>query len=448
MKGRFLKKTNRGKRWIISFLSILAAGIVIAPFIWVKSDALVPGVYINGINVGGKNREELESLMADKNEELKKGKLILTRGEVEETLPYGDLHVHYDQSSLQDAMALGRTGNLFEKWYDRWHILWNGQASHMEAVYDTDALQSYIKNLEKTYEKPPHNAYPTFKRDGSVTFSKGRPYLKIKTDELTSSIDKYLTNGESGKMEIPVSEEKDPNMSVSEAKEINRVLGCYSTSFYPEKNRSKNIELAAKSLNGVFIRPGEVFSFNKTTGLRSFANGYLEAPVIINGKLEPGSGGGVCQVSSTLFNAVLLSGLEVTQRTCHYSPVSYVPMGRDATVAEGSLDFCFRNHLKHGVYIYTEYTAGQVTIWILGNENDQPSHVDITQTKEETLPFKTITKIDPSQAEDKKEEPGHEGHNVTIVQKVKWADGRTYQDSFFSDYEAVDTVITYNKDPS
>lgn len=116
-------------------------------------------------------------------------------------------------------------------------------------------------------------------------------------------------------------------MTKEAAKEINAVLAEYTTTFYPGGNRSRNIEIAANSISGRYIAPGVSFSYNQATGSRSSANGYLEAPVIINGKVEPGTGGGVCQVSTTLFNAVILSGLAVTERTCHYSPASYARSG-------------------------------------------------------------------------------------------------------------------------
>ena len=86
-----------------------------------------------------------------------------------------------------------------------------------------------------------------------------------------------------------------------------------------------------------------------------------------------------------------------------------------------------------------------MSVFILGNKADKPSYINLLKTQDETLPFKTVTKIDPSQKEAKKVEEGHEGRNVTIRQIVRWADGRTYQDSFLSDYEPVDTVITLNK---
>ena len=103
--------------------------------------------------------------------------------------------------------------------------------------------------------------------------------------------------------------------------------------------------------------------------------------------------------------------------------------------------------MKHGVYIYAVYEPGAVTVRILGNQEDKPSFVEIARKSDEILPFKTVIRVDPSLEEDKKVEEGHEGHNVLVTQSVKWADGRIYHDSFYSDYEPVDTVITYKVKP-
>jgi len=426
--------------------AVFLLGAAAAPFIWVKDDAVVPGVRINGMKAGGMTREELSSFFSGKNRELSAGKLELSKGElVHEEWSYKDLNVRYDEKSLEEAMAIGRQGSILKKWKDRWEVLLTGKAAHIDASWDEKTVEKKTAELLEKYEKPAVNAYPSFHKDGSITFTSGRPYLKIIKEDLDLSIRTVLRTGEAGKVEIPVSEETKPNMSPEESREIDTILGQYTTYFGGDTNRSSNIRLAAESISGTYLKPGADFSYNQATGSRSAENGYKEAPVIINGKLEPGSGGGVCQVSSTLFNATLLAGLEITERTCHFSPVAYVPIGRDATVADGYLDFRFINHLKHGIYVYAEYVPGQVSVFILGNKEDKPSYINLLKTQDETLPFKTVTKIDPSQKEAKKVEEGHEGRNVTIQQIVRWADGRTYQDSFLSDYEPVDTVITLNK---
>lgn len=426
---------------------VLAALVGGAPFLWGMPDRILPGVSAGGEILSGKSREETEEWIDGKNEALRQEQLVLVRGNLEEKISFSEMKVHYAEDNADRLFLLGREGGLFREWADRWMILLRGKDLALHAEYEEDVLQKKIAGLEKKYGQPPHNALPAFHQDGSVTFSAGKPYLKIEKEKLLSLLKERLSEGKSGTVEIPVAEEKFPDMTDDEAKQVNRILAQYTTEFYPEENRSHNIRISAEAISGCYIKPGDMFSYNQATGSRSKEKGYKEAPVIVNGKLEPGTGGGVCQVSTTLFNAVMLAGLEVTSRSSHFSPVSYVPEGRDATVAEGIIDFCFRNDLKHGVYIYAVYVPGAVTIYILGNEEDVPSFVSIREEKNETIPFREIVKTDPLQKEEKKIEEGSEGRFVRISQNIRWKDGRTWHDTFDSDYEPVDRVITYRKMP-
>lgn len=131
-----------------------------------------------------------------------------------------------------------------------------------------------------------------------------------------------------------------------------QVYGSYKTSFNPgERNRTINLKLAAAAINGQVIQPGKTFSFNKTVGPRTKERGYLEATIFVGGKKEQGLGGGICQVSSTLYNAVLASKLKIVERHTHSLPVTYVPTGKDATVSYGYLDFRFQNNKTYPVKI-------------------------------------------------------------------------------------------------
>lgn len=133
---------------------------------------------------------------------------------------------------------------------------------------------------------------------------------------------------------------------------INKCIASYSTSFSSSPyTRSNNINVSSHSINGSFLMPGDVFSFNSVVGERSKERGYMAAPVIINNKFESGMGGGVCQVSSTLYNAVLKSGMETVERSGHSLPVAYVDEGFDAVVNWNNLDLKFKNNLNNPVYI-------------------------------------------------------------------------------------------------
>lgn len=437
---------NNISKKIAFSLGIGFAIILGAPFAWGMGENAMLGLRVNGIPVGGKNKSELETFLIERNERLKNDKITLQSGKVREELPFSRYKAIYHADEIDHMLSLGREGNLWQQWVDRWTILFKGKGYMLKTSYDEKALQKDVKELEAKYGKPAKNAKPIF-NGNTVTFEEGRPYLKIKTDELLKKLERDVERGVEVTEEIPVAESVLPDMTEEEAKKVNRVLSKYTTYFYEDENRSTNIRIAAEAISGVYLEPGETFSYNESTGKRSKENGYKEAPVIVNGKLEPGTGGGVCQVSSTLFNAVMLAGLKVTEISCHYSPVSYMPIGRDATVAEGYIDFKFKNNLTSGVYIYAVYEPGAVTIYMLGNQVDKPSDVEISTISDEVVPFKTIEKIDPSLKVEKEVDEGHEGRNVLIKQSVKWADGRTYEDTFFSDYEPKDTIITYQKKP-
>ena len=164
--------------------------------------------------------------------------------------------------------------------------------------------------------------------------------------------------------EIPI-EEAQPPVTDADLASVDSILGEYSTHYYPGA-RGQNIAIAAGKLNGAFIRSTGTFSFNDTVGARTRDAGYQTAGVILDGRPAQDIGGGVCQVSSTLYNAVLLAGLKTTVRTSHAFPSSYCPPGRDATVADGLLDFQFQNQLAHGVYLLASANGTDLTIYVLG----------------------------------------------------------------------------------
>jgi vancomycin resistance protein YoaR len=142
-------------------------------------------------------------------------------------------------------------------------------------------------------------------------------------------------------------------------------IGQYVTFFNPRnKNRSHNIALAAKAINNYVVLPGETFSFNQVVGKRTRDKGYLQAPVIVKGELSEGIGGGICQVSSTLYNAVDQAGLHIVKRYSHSRHVPYVPPGRDATVSWYGPDFAFQNKYAYPVLIRASSYSGRMVVTI------------------------------------------------------------------------------------
>ena len=156
------------------------------------------------------------------------------------------------------------------------------------------------------------------------------------------------------------------NLKKTSANEYGRVLSSYATKIAGgDVNRLHNIKLAAKAMDGTILMPGEEFSFNERIGPTGKTRGFLLARIFVKGQDKKGYGGGVCQVSSTLFNAAEMAGLEITERHPHSKKVKYVPEGRDAATSYGGIDLKFRNNFNFPVYIrsYTDRDSVVVSVF-------------------------------------------------------------------------------------
>ena len=179
---------------------------------------------------------------------------------------------------------------------------------------------------------------------------------------------KKILENDSEQYEIPLKITK-PNVTMEQigAEAFPNKISFYSTRYDGgDVNRSTNLELACEKINDVIVLPGETFSYNKTLGERSKAAGYKTAKVYENGEVVDGIGGGICQISSTLYNAVLKANLEIVERRNHQFITSYVEEGRDATVAYGVTDFKFKNSRKYAIKIKASASNGVATIEIFG----------------------------------------------------------------------------------
>ena len=177
------------------------------------------------------------------------------------------------------------------------------------------------------------------------------------------------------------------------------LLGTYSTTFSTSNvNRSTNIRLATKKINGTVIMPGETFSYNQVVGKRTAAAGFKSAAVYAGGEVTTGIGGGICQVSSTLYNSVLLANLEIVERYNHGFNPGYVPAGRDATVSWGGPDFKFKNSRNYPVKIVANVSGGKISIQIFGLKSDNEYEVEIQSYITSYIKYKTIQKNDATLA--------------------------------------------------
>ena len=164
------------------------------------------------------------------------------------------------------------------------------------------------------------------------------------------------------------------------------MISAYTTSTTSNKHRNNNIDLSAQAINGVTVLPGETFSFNKTTGERTAEKGYKEAAAISGGQSRDEIGGGVCQPSSTLFNAVARADLEIVERYPHAWPSSYVEKGFDATVNWPGLDFQFKNNTDWPIFIVAAYKDRKITVNLYGMSLGADTRIDLESVTTRTIP--------------------------------------------------------------
>lgn len=177
------------------------------------------------------------------------------------------------------------------------------------------------------------------------------------------------------------------------------LLASYSTKYSTSnKNRSTNIRLASEKVDGIVIMPGEIFSYNTTVGQRTAAAGFKSAAVYVGGEVTNGIGGGICQVSSTLYNAALLSNLEIVERYNHGFNPGYVPAGRDATVSWGGPDFKFQNTRNYPIKVVCSGTGGTINVEVYGFKEENEYEVEIESYITRYIPYSTIEKNNPNLA--------------------------------------------------
>lgn len=224
-----------------------------------------------------------------------------------------------------------------------------------------------------------------------------------------------------------------------------QILGTFSTTYNTSnQNRITNLELASEKINGTIILPGEIFSYNKVVGERTIAKGYKEAAVYADGKVVDGIGGGICQLSSTLYNSVLYANLEITSRSNHRFLTSYVTAGRDATISWGTIDFCFKNTRNYPIKITSEVKNGVVTTSIYGIKEEKEYEVVIESKVTEVIPYSTKYVKDSTLKEDEEEivQYGANGAKSETYKIVKYNGIVVSREQISSDtYSALERIV-------
>lgn len=392
--------------FLISVILIASSGVIYANKI-VKSNRIHKGIYVEGVSVSDLTEVEALNLVEST---FSFGKIKFIHEDKDWEYDLKELGFFYElQKAVDEAYNIGRSHG-FVKNLSEIISLRAGSDINIPITRNEnfDSFEPIFEEIAQAIDQNPQNA--TISINSEINIQEGIEGFKVDKESLKNIVQTSLANENSAVVEVPV-ETKTPAITSQMLRRINGIIGEYTTTFNANvAGRSQNIRLASSSVNDVLLLPGQEFSFNEATGRITIANGYKNAPVIVAGVLQEGVGGGVCQVSSTLYNSVLYAGLDVVQRRAHSIPSTYVDIGRDAVVVHGVLDLKFKNTHDFPVYIKTYVSGNKVRAAVYG---DTTNHSKITLSSEivEVIPRQVEYKNDPSIPIGKEvvEEPGRDG---------------------------------------
>lgn len=310
-------------------------------------------------------------------------------------------------------------------------------------TFDEKKLDKYLKELNKKIYIKPISATIRIINE-KIVINKEKNGCKVNEDELKNTIITKIKNIDNEDEIIPTLSVK-PRYSYDDLSKINTILGSFETYFNTNNyNRSDNIKLAASATSNILLEKGEVFSFNSYIQKSHISKYLKEAPVIINGKSEKGIGGGMCQVSSTIYNAALYSGMKIINVKNHSIPSPYIEKGRDATVSRGIIDLKFSNKFDSPVFIYNQIVDNKLICTIYGNETDNKD-IDIITETTEVLHNRIIRKNSEKYDLGVKtvEQEGRKGYKVQTYRIYKSSLGNKTEYIGQSYYPPQDKIIIY-----
>ncbi|HEY8910051.1 MAG TPA: VanW family protein [Desulfosporosinus sp.] len=373
--GKVSNKLNLTKQHkvllvIIGFAVTLLGTIalILAIYTWDRG-VIANGVVLSGIPLGQLRIEDAHTKLEQNKKDLLNRPVHFVTAEKTISISLGELGLTYSYDlALEQTKLIGRKGTIFEKAYRKFKASW-GISIEPQFEWNDRALKDAFNKHLVPLGTPSENAHFIITPDNTMEIVPEKLGKQVDIDSVSASV-KKLTLNQTETIPIPF-KEISPAITKTELDKLKMtgLLSSYTTYFNSNQiGRTENIRLAAKSIDLTVLKPDEEFSFNKTVGERTVEAGYQMAIIIEGNQFVPGLGGGVCQVSSTLYNAVQQASLTVSERSHHSIAITYVPPGQDATVAYPNLDFKFKNDSGGYLLIRSSVTDGTLTFSIYGKQ--------------------------------------------------------------------------------
>lgn len=409
------------------------------------------GVLVNNVDVGGLTTEAAFSRLQKKLQGKYKHTNIKVRLEDKEWvwfIPFSLAKYNLDEAVVQ-AYQVGRKKNLLLRAFANFESSRRKHIITIEPTFDRDQLRYKVAKIAEEVSKP--------SRDAQISLVGARFEIKPEQPGVTMDVEENLILLEQeilkGGVESVTLVKKvvKPQVVVNDLKDIKDSIAIFATNFNLQQiNRVNIIKLAAEEINGVVVKPGQTFSFNDKVGSRIQQFGNKEAPVISNNKFIGGIDGGVSQVSTTLYNAVIRSGLKIVERSPYSKPPGYVPMGQDAAVDDMVLDFKFVNTRKSSILIITEVRRDRLLVRLFGKREEPEPGISIISEDIKTLEPQVIIKNDSSlpSGVNQVQTPGEKGYMVKVYRL--WShNGKVAQKELLSQdiYKPSPTIIKVGISP-
>ncbi len=369
---------------------------------YLRQDMIYQGVFVDGVHVGGMTVAQADEALRQNNAaKANSFSLAINIGNKSWVLDNSNVPAtRYLDSVLKQAYAVGRQnttaiiGTNLTPFRERVDTMLNTLDHYVylksNATYDHDAVRAKLNEISAFVTRDPVNSVILSFDPNSrtFTFSDEQAGVTIDTEALYQQVVAKLDQGAVNESITVAPALITPSVTKTDMMNNFKLVAAFTTETTGDKNRNNNISLACQAINGRVLLPGESFSFNQTTGERTTDKGYREAGAIAAGQLIEDVGGGICQVSSTLFNAVVRADLEIVSRSPHAWPSTYVKIGEDATVNWPNLDFKFRNNKSTPVFILAYYKDRKCSAEVWGMSLGTGVTIDLSS--------RTIRTIEPS----------------------------------------------------
>jgi vancomycin resistance protein YoaR len=352
------------------------------------------------------------------------------------------------ETTLSDAEAIGRGDSLLKRFLE-----WLSGSEKIEIAprWKVDAGKStrfLTKRVAPIARREVKNARFLALKTGFRIVPE-RPGLALNVKAAEDAVMERVKGDPAEPIELPI-QATVPHVTAADLQSIEGEVSRFQTHYSETGNRRRNIETACARINGTVLMPGDLFSYNRIVGPRDEDAGFRLAPVIIRGRMQPGLGGGVCQTSSTLYNAVLLADLKIIRRSHHAFPVHYLPAGRDATVAYDSLDLQFQNNTDAPLAIGADGTGGRVLMRIFGKKvPGRVVRIERTNVSSFGQGTEIVKDHDLPIGKRRTLDRGHAGHRVTVW-RVVLMNGRQVKREMLSrdHYNAFPRIVVVGTKPA